>query len=232
MNSAEFDAHADEYYQNHLENISVTGEKPEYFAEYKIAVLKTFVDELNLTSTHVLDFGSGIGNSLPYMHTYLPSSKLTCADVSQRSLDISELRYPNLARHCLIERERIPADDNAFDVTFSACVFHHIPHEEHVHWLAELLRVTRPGGLISVFEHNPRNPLTVRAVNTCPFDANARLIPARQLKDSYAKAGWRNSTVRYHVFFPRLVSRLRVLEPYLTSVALGAQYSLTATKPK
>ena len=231
MNSVEFDGFADEYYQNHRANIAVTGENPEYFAEYKIAVLSRLVSEMNLLSPRMLDFGSGIGNSIPYVNRLLPGSELTCADVSQRSLEISESRFPGLARSLLIEGERIPAADDAYDVTFSACVFHHIPHEEHVHWLSELLRVTRPGGVIMVFEHNPLNPLTVRAVNTCPFDANARLIRAGNFLESYRKAGWRQAKVRYHVFFPRALSMLRRWEPHLSPVALGAQYSVIATKP-
>ena len=110
-----------------------------------------------------------------------------------------------------------------FDVAFSACVFHHIPHEEHAHWLEELRRVVRPGGMVAIFEHNPLNPLTVRAVNTCPFDANARLIRARALKRSLRLAGWRRPALRYHVFFPRRLAALRPLEPLLTWLPLGAQ---------
>ena len=42
----------------------------------------------------------------------------------------------------------------------------------------ELKRVLRAGGACVIFEHNPLNPLTVQAVNTCPFDENAVLIKA------------------------------------------------------
>ena len=36
MDVAEFDKFADEYHNLHQENIRITGENPEYFAEYKI----------------------------------------------------------------------------------------------------------------------------------------------------------------------------------------------------
>ena len=39
MDSAEFDCFADEYRSLHLENVAVTGEAPEYFAEYKVKAL-------------------------------------------------------------------------------------------------------------------------------------------------------------------------------------------------
>ena len=231
MNSAEFDGFAEDYYQNHRANIAITGEGPEYFAEYKIAVLSQLISRMKYQTPRIFDFGSGIGNSIPHVSRLLPGCELTCADVSQRSLEISESRFPGQARILLIEGERIPASDNTYDVAFSACVFHHISHDEHVHWLSEVLRVTRPGGMIAVFEHNPLNPLTVRAVNTCPFDANARLIRAGKFVESYRKAGWREPRVRYHVFFPRALARLRPWEHRLSQVALGAQYSVVAMKP-
>ena len=40
MDSAEFDSFADEYYQQHVANIAITGENPEYFHEYKVKFLQ------------------------------------------------------------------------------------------------------------------------------------------------------------------------------------------------
>jgi hypothetical protein len=54
--------------------------------------------------------------------------------------------------------------------------------------------------MLTIFEHNPLNPLTVRAVDTCPFDANAHLILAKQLMERYRKGGWADPKVRYHLF--------------------------------
>ncbi len=62
--------------------------------------------------------------------------------------------------------------------------------------LRELHRITRQGGLIAVFEHNPLNPLTVHAVNTCSFDANAKLILARDLARRLRAAGWARNMSR------------------------------------
>ena len=230
VEAAEFDRFADEYHEQHRANVAVTGEAPEYFAEYKIKALSALIQERNLQVDRILDFGSGIGGSTPYIRQYLPQAALTSADVSQRSLDLAQARFAGMAQGMLIEGEAIPAPDNAFDVAFSACVFHHIDHDEHVSWLQELRRVTRPGGIIMVFEHNPLNPLTVRAVRTCPFDENARLLRAGQLRDSYRAAAWEQPQVRYHLFFPRMLAAMRPLERHLAGVPFGAQYSVVATK--
>ncbi|MEP6908238.1 MAG: methyltransferase domain-containing protein [Pseudoxanthomonas sp.] len=231
MKPAEFDQFADEYYEQHRTNIAITGESPEFFAEYKVKILSQLAAARSPEPNRILDFGSGIGNSIAYFHQHMPGSQLSCADVSRRSLELAQQRFPDLAHQIVIGDRRIPADDGTFDILFSACVFHHIPHDEHIDWLRELLRVARPGALLVVFEHNPLNPLTVRAVNTCAFDENARLLSARSLKARYRRAGWHQPRARYHLFFPHALAALRPLETYLSRIPFGAQYSVAATKP-
>lgn len=230
MDKAEFDRFADAYYEQHRENVAVTGEGPEYFAEYKIRQLRQIVEREQIGVSRICDFGSGIGNSIPFFRTYFPDAALTSSDVSERSLTLGKQRYPGTGNCVLIEEGRIPCDTGSFDVVFSACVFHHIPHGEHVMWLKELRRITRPGGLIAIFEHNPLNPLTVHAVNTCPFDENARLIFARSLAKRMGDAGWTSPRIQYNLFFPRALARLRPLEPRLGWLPLGAQYVAFARK--
>ncbi len=230
MDIAEFDRFADEYRSLHLANVAITGEAPEYFAEYKVKALHAIAADHGLQARQILDFGSGIGNSVPEFSRSFPIARLTCADVSQRSLDLAALRFPDLADSLRIEGGQLPTGDQAFDLAFSACVFHHIPHGEHGGWLRELHRVTRPGGLLSVFEHNPLNPLTLHAVNTCLFDANARLVRAGQLARRCRAAGWVRPRVRFHLFFPRALAALRPMERRLSRVPFGAQYSVTATR--
>jgi SAM-dependent methyltransferase len=230
MDVAEFDRFADEYHSMHAANIAITGEQPEFFSEYKVRLLCGDTRTLAGGAGRIIDFGAGTGNSVPFFRKYYPNATLTCADVSARSLDIALQRFPARMRTLLLDGPAIGAPDAAFDVAFSACVFHHIPHEEHRHWLEELRRVVRPGGMVAIFEHNPLNPLTVRAVSTCPFDANARLIGARALKRSLLLAGWRKPAVRYHMFFPHRLAALRALEPFLTWLPLGAQYSAIAVR--
>jgi hypothetical protein len=84
--------------------------------------------------------------------------------------------------------------------------------------------------MIVIFEHNPLNPLTVHAVRTCPFDANARLIKAGDLVRSLESEQWQAADINYHIFFPRILSALRPLEKSLRWLPLGAQFSVNARK--
>ncbi len=233
MHEAEFDKFADEYRALHTANIRMSGESPEFFAEYKV---RDVIETLNADAAPrpaqpaILDFGGGIGTSVPYFRKYCPEARLTCLDVSRRSLAVASERFPDLADFAWFDGKTIPFSDECFDVAFAACVFHHIDHGLHRRLLGEIRRVLAPGGMVFVFEHNPLNPLTRHAVNTCAFDADARLISGPAMRRRLAEAGFAGARLRYRLFFPRQMDRLRPLEKYLTWMPLGAQYCVVGRK--
>lgn len=230
MNASEFDKFADEYNGVHANNIRASGESPAYFARYKVQDVANVVGKHSQQDLRVLDFGAGVGTSVPYFLELFARIQLTCLDVSRKSLELGELRFAGQADFVAFDGKVIPFPDNSFDLSFAACVFHHIDHAQHLALFSELRRVLRPNGWVVIFEHNPLNPLTVQAVNTCPFDENAVLIKASQLMRTLEQAGFRHLERRYRIFFPKALSFLRCLEPYLTWLPLGAQYSVFGRK--
>ncbi len=229
MLDAEFDGYVSDYEDQHSASIRLSGEEPGYFADYKIRDLKRLAQTWGMTAPAILDFGSGMGNSLPAFRKYFPDRPTVSSDVSEKSLAEAQVRYGAQEAQLLISATEIPAPSDSFDITFTACVFHHIPEDEHLHWLRELRRVTRPGGRLVIFEHNPLNPLTQHAVRNCPFDENAVLIRAGEMRRRLRKAGWTAPRTEYHVFFPRALARLRPLEARLRWCPAGAQYACFAT---
>ena len=231
MEEAEFDKFAEEYRSMHAENIRLSGENPEYFAEYKIAdVSRLLGGEGRDGVLEILDFGAGIGGSVPYFRKYFPASRVSCLDVSRKSLDIGAARFGHQADFVPFVGGRIPFDDRHFDLVYVACVLHHVPPAEHGPMLREMRRVLAVGGTLCVFEHNPYNPLTVRAVNSCPFDDNAVLIKAGQLTAKFKSAGFEQPVISYRLFFPRFLKFMRSMEPWMTGIPLGAQYCIHARK--
>ena len=231
MNKPEFDKFADEYRSLHSQNILVSGEKPEYFSEYKIKDTARLVEKYGLKrDLKILDFGSGVGNSVPFISKYFPAAKLTCVDVSERSLEIAKKRFPDMADYQIFGGQKLSFPAGLFDVVFTACVFHHIPVDEHMKIFDELHRVLGVGGMVIVFEHNPMNPLTVRAVNNCPFDENAVLVGARTLANRLLDSGFADVAIKYRVFFPNNLKFLRFLETYIGWIPFGAQYYVVGRK--
>jgi SAM-dependent methyltransferase len=225
MDTSEFDRFADEYLTTHARNLRLSGESPEYFAAYKIVELRRALRLRGVTDPgDVLDFGTGVGNSLGHLAEAFPGAKLTGVDVSQRSLELAARRFPGVASLVLYDGGEIPLEAASQDLVFSACVFHHIPHTEHLGIFSQIRRLLRPGGVMVIFEHNPLNPATRHIVATCPFDANAVLLRARSFRESQLAAGFREVSISYTAFFPGPLRALRPLERLMTGLPLGAQY--------
>jgi len=231
MDETEFDRFAEEYRAIHAQNIRLSGESPEFFTEYKIVdVVREMSAAPTLMNPRILDFGAGVGSSVPFFQRWLAPSMLVCLDVSRKSLAIGQERFRGLADFIAFDGRTIPFEDNSFDLIFTACVFHHIPHEHHERILEEMHRTLAPAGLLVIFEHNPFNPLTVQAVKTCPFDENARLIVPGKLRRAIASAGFQQPRIRYRIFFPGLLRALRPLERAMRWLPVGAQYYIRAEK--
>lgn len=225
----EFDRYADDYTALHRASIHASGEEPAYFARYKARYMATRLGTpASGSALDVLDFGCGVGNSIPFLQEAFPRARLNGVDPSGASIRKAADLHAGVATFEVGRDDRLPYDDDRFDVIQAACVFHHIQPAERRHWTQELRRVLKPGGRLFVFEHNVLNPLTVRAVHACPFDEDAILLPRSELLALVRGAGFIRVRARYIVFFPKALAFLRGLEPALGSVPFGAQYVVDA----
>ncbi len=209
-----FDSYAASYDTLHQQSVSASGEPTEYFALYKLACL----DRIGAPKdAPILDFGCGIGNlteplagSFGDVHGFDPSVK---------SLEVAQKRAPAATLHATTEA--IP--DDHFATAVLSGVLHHVPVNERPALLRTVRRKLRPGGRVVIFEHNPWNPLTRKAVADCPFDDDAILLWPWQITGLLRDAGLGEIERDYIVFFPRALSFLRTLEPRLKRLFLGAQ---------
>ena len=225
---AEFDAIAESYVDQHARSIRLSGESVDYFARYKIEAARRLADDRGVQVNRILDFGSGIGNSLAPMREQFPETPITCLDVSEDSLDLSRRNIVAGTDFRTYDGVTLPDDLGTFDLVFTACVFHHIEADVHVSLLRQLRQTLRPGGFLLLFEHNPWNPLTRHAVNNCPFDENAVLISAPEMRRRFKAAGYMDTAIDFRMFFPGPLAALRWIEPALAKIPLGAQYSVAA----
>ena len=223
--AAEFDAFAERAPAIHRENIRISGEEPEFFAKYKIDELRRrWTDLRKAEPVAVLDFGCGVGASLPHLARSFPGSSVAGIDVSQRSLALARVHIPTDVVLHHYDGDILPLAPKSQDLIFTACVFHHIVPDARLALIGQLRVLLRPGGSLVIFEHNPLNPLTQYIVATCPFDENAVLLPAKELVDLHRQAGFDDVQTRYIGFFPKCLAALRRFESALGTLPLGAQY--------
>jgi hypothetical protein len=105
---------------------------------------------------------------------------------------------------------------------------HHVPPPSWDSFVAELLRVTRRDGVVLVFEHNPLNPLTRRAVRNCAFDDGAVLLGPKRVTAAFQRGGAEVVARRYILFTPFDGVRARDAERFVSWLPLGAQYVVAA----
>jgi trans-aconitate methyltransferase len=227
MKQQEFDPHARNYKEVLDQSIGFSGEDSAYFAEYKIRDLSFELTRSGANTDAALkmmDFGCGVGTSMPHARKHFSRAELLGVDVSQESLSQARARHGDLANFLPLEDSKWPPQASSLDAAYAMCVFHHVDEEAHVRILADIRSKLKSGGMMMVYEHNPYNPLTVRVVNNCPFDKNAKLIRASVMAQRCRAAGYKNVKVRYRVFFPGLLRAFRFAEGWLSWLPLGGQY--------
>jgi SAM-dependent methyltransferase len=209
-----FDHYAGTYSEAHAASVRLSGEGPAFFAEHKLGCLR----QLGIGRAQpVLDYGCGVGTLTRLLVREYES--VSGYDPSVRSLEVAAREAPQAKFHQ--GPESIP--DAAFGAVILSGVLHHVQPAERAAVLAIAARKLAPGGRLCVFEHNPYNPLTRKAVRDCPFDDDAILLRPREVRLLLRAAGLSAVRQDYVLFFPRALAPLRPLERLLSRCPLGAQ---------
>lgn len=228
MSGAAFDAYSRTYEGLVADSIAFSGLKHDFFLAAKIRFLAgLFAERFGAGARPaLLDVGCGVGRMHPLLAPIVGT--LAGTDLSAEALE--RARSDNPAVDYLLGGEGVlPFGPAAFDATMAVCVLHHVPPPSRPALIAELARVTRPGGLVILIEHNPWNPLTRLAVARCPFDADAVLLAAGEARARLSEAGLGDVESRHFLVFPTAARIAARLERALARVPLGAQYAAFAT---
>jgi SAM-dependent methyltransferase len=209
-----FDDYAKSYSAELSKNHRYIPGNTDWYSEYKVRIArKLSVDIPN----SILDYGSGVGLSLPYFKRYFQNASICAFDPSIASLEVAKSNNPwvNLCE-----------PGSKFDLVFVAGVVHHISTTDREEEIKKIVTRVNPGGRILIFEHNPFNPITRRLVSTCEFDKDANLVSKRKLKQSFGALG-EEVEVEYEgfcLFFPPALRRISGLERMLINMPFGGQY--------
>jgi ubiquinone/menaquinone biosynthesis C-methylase UbiE len=224
----EFDAYQKNYVQTINSAISYIGKSQQFFTIAKA----DYLSELFLSGFgseqefNVLDVGCGDGSIHPFLLERCPHLRLRGIDVASTSIEAARHAYPQV-QYDVYDGAKLPYATGQFDAAFTICVMHHVPPSKWTAFMAEMRRVVRLGGIVSVIEHNPFNPLTQLLVNTCPIDRNAKLLRSAQLSKFMRNAGLDEIESRYIQFTPFEGDFFKRFDRCMGWLPLGAQYLTT-----
>jgi SAM-dependent methyltransferase len=220
----EFDRFAEDYAPILDQSIAVSGEDSAYFAEYKALYLRRLLGAS--FSGKILDFGCGVGLLSRFLRKHLPAAQLDGFDLSQESISKID---PALCSQGVFTSDS-NALGHAYELIVVANVMHHVPPQQRPGVVQNLAARLSRGGRLSIFEHNPANPVTRWVVERCPFDDDAILLPPAETAGHVTAAALRLQRRDYIVFMPSFLAWLRPLESSLRWLPLGAQYVTVAAK--
>ncbi|MBR0958133.1 class I SAM-dependent methyltransferase [Bradyrhizobium japonicum] len=222
-----FDGYHDNYLDVVQSSIAFSGLPHQFFMRAKVDLLRDLIAQrLGAKKPDMLDVGCGVGSLHPPLHGMV--GRLSGIDVSSACLAKARLANGGVD-YREFDGRTFPFEDASFDLVTAVCVMHHVVPAEWAHFVAEMRRVARPGGLICVIEHNPYNPLTRLAVARCEFDRDAVLLGAGTTRKLMAAGGLREIGARHFLLLPWESKPARRLEGALRGMPLGGQYAAFGT---
>ena len=219
----DFDGYAVNYEDSVDQSISFTGRDSAFFANRKVEVLEDIVHARNgpLAGLSVLDVGCGTGTTDHFLVSRV--GNLDGVDISEEMLEKARANVPG-ATFRWYDGEKLPFRDESFDVVLAICVLHHVPTSQRGKLVGEMVRVTRSQGVIAIFEHNPLNPMTRHAVNSCELDHDATLLAPRETLTLLRDATQCQPEHHHYLFSPFGGKVGRALDRHLRRLPLGGQY--------
>jgi SAM-dependent methyltransferase len=224
---ADFDTYAARYDAAVNRSISFTRRDADFFAERKVALLRSLALRTigSLADLTLLDVGCGTGTVS--RHLVAEVRQLYGVDVSKEMIAIARDSVPG-AHFEWYDGTVLPFDDNSVDVVITVCVLHHVSPPLRPDFISELHRVTRHNGLIVLFEHNPLNPLTRLAVHSCDLDRGVSLVWGRRAT-ALLRGGGANVVGITNFLFTPFVGNLGLrVDRAFSWLPLGGQYAIAA----
>ncbi len=137
----------------------------------------------------VLDVGCGAG-ALAYAVAPV-AREVVAVDSDASMVEVARANAPANVRVELADGERLPFDDGEFDVAATLRTLHHTLHPGRL--VAELVRVTKPGGIVFVVDQlAPVDEEEARALNEFERARDAstsRVLPEHELRELFAQLG-------------------------------------------
>jgi len=189
-NQTDFDTVADEY------DDSLPHHVMDHYLDKRAAFIRRYV-----APGRIVDVGCGTGVLAARLSD--EGYDVIGVDPFRGMLKYLKQRRPGInAVHAF--GQNLPFEDNSFDLAYCVAVMHHVADAKAVRdTVLEMTRVTKPGGHILIWDHNPRNPYWPILMKRVPQDTGAeRLIPEKELLEGLQAGGAKPIVVQPHSLIP------------------------------
>jgi len=152
------------------------------------------VRDVPLKDGLVLDVGTGVGRWVPFLLDRGADRVIGIDIERQRLLRTSRRRYSGNASFGLASAARLPFPDATFDFVNSVAVLLHLDYESKERAIAEIARVTKPGGHVGIMEQ-----VDMKTERPYVFP-----LPRERWVSSFERGGLRLVKVLGNEYFPLL----------------------------
>lgn len=113
------------------------------------STLRWILRGIDLKNRRVMELGCGAARWAPF---FLKRGALyTGVDISDTMLELARSRMTD-CQFYKIDSNRLPFEDDKFDLVFSITVLHHNSYEQQRELIIEMIRITKPGRFILLME--------------------------------------------------------------------------------
>ena len=106
--------------------------------------------------SEILDFGIGWGRIIRFFLKDVDINGLYGVDTDPALIEVCRQTAVPADVTLINARGLLPYPDDKFDLVFAYSVFTHLPEDVHLHWLKEIGRTLKPGGLLVATVEPPR----------------------------------------------------------------------------
>ena len=124
----------------------------------------------------ILDFGCGCGRVLRFLTSSAPASRFYATDIDPSPIEWGQRNLPGIRWSANAFSPPLQFDDDSFDLIYAISVFTHLNESFQNAWLAELLRVARPGAILILTVHGESLAGSLAASERATLDADGILF--------------------------------------------------------
>jgi len=128
--------------------------------KFQVKAARAQLEELDVKGKYILDVGAGTG-ALSFQMLERGAAKVICGDISSYMLEQCRLRAvengygQDRIDFRELDAESMPYENDSFDMVITGMTLGLLPNQEKA--VFEMVRVTRPGGSVSVGAHGPEH---------------------------------------------------------------------------